>query len=154
VVEGVDEVLIGVGAALEAVGRGDCAVARTQLEELWNRVGVDGDPLHRCAIAHTLADTHDNPEDELVWDERALEAARSVDAERMQLAGMPGSPRGLLPSLHLNLADVLMRLGRLDDAATHIELGEAELDFLPADGYRAMISGGFERIKIAVIEYG
>ncbi len=151
-VDGADEVLISVGAALEAAGRGDCAGARTRLEALWNHVGVDGDPLHRCAIAHTLADTQDNPEDELVWDERALEAAQSVDAERMQLAGMPGSPRSLLPSLQLNLADVLMRLGRLDDAASHVELGEAELDFLPADGYSTMIAGGFERIRIALID--
>jgi hypothetical protein len=54
-----------------------------------------------------------------------------------------------LPSLHLNLADLLMRFGRLEDAATHVKLGEAELDSLPADGYREMITAGFERITTA-----
>ena len=146
-VEVADEVLLGVGAALAAAGGGDRVGARRQLEALWAMVGADGDPLHRCAIAHTLADTQDGPDDELLWDERALDAARSVDAERMRLAAMPGTPRGLLPSLHLNLADVLMRLGRRDEALVHVASGEAELDALPADGYRTMIASGFERLR-------
>ncbi|MGW3068526.1 hypothetical protein ACWDA8_34880, partial [Streptomyces sp. NPDC001130] len=33
-------------------------------------------PLHRCTLAHYLADTHDDPEDELAWDLRALSRAR------------------------------------------------------------------------------
>jgi hypothetical protein len=69
------------------------------LERLWERVGITGDPLHRCSIAHTLADLQDDVRDELVWDRRALDAGRSVDAERMAQVGMPGTPRGLLPSL-------------------------------------------------------
>ena len=101
-VAGRDEVLDGVGLALAAVGQGDRVGARARLEELWVRVGTAGDPLHRCAISHTLADLQDDPHEELVWDQQALDAARSVDPERMRLAGMPGTPRGLLPSLHLN----------------------------------------------------
>ncbi len=147
---GPDEVLDAVGLALGAVGQGDRVGARARLEELWVRVGPAGDPLHRCAIAHTLADALDDPEDELVWDQRALDAAGSIDAERMQLAGMPGTPRGLLPSLHLNLADVLMRLDRRAEAAAHVRLGQRELDALPADGYRAMIAGGLERVRTAL----
>ena len=139
--------LDAVGQALAAGGRGDRVAARSQLEALWQLVGADGDPLLRCAIAHTLADHHDDPDDELVWDQRALAAADLVDAERMQLAGMPGTPRGLLPSLHLNLADVLIRLGRFDDAVRHVDLGEAELEALADDGYRAMIAGGFARVR-------
>ena len=151
-VAGPDEVLDGVGQALAAIGQGDRDGARTRLEELWVRVGTGGDPLHRCAIAHTLADVQDDPHDELVWDQRALDAAKTVDAERMLLAGMPGTPRGLLPSLHLNLADVLMRLDRRHEAAAHVHLGELELDALPADGYRVMIADGLERIRTAIAQ--
>ena len=144
-----DPVLDAVGQALASAGGGDRGGARVLLEALWERVGAEGDPLHRCAIAHTIADLEDDPEGEFVWDQRAIEAAACVSVERMRLAGMPGTPRGLMPSLHLNLADVLLRLGRLDEAVAHVDLGEAELAALPDDGYRTMITGGLTRVRTA-----
>lgn len=35
---------------------GDIASARQNLLTLWSAVGVTGDPLHRCSLAHYLAD--------------------------------------------------------------------------------------------------
>jgi hypothetical protein len=73
----------------------------------------------------------------------------AVDVERMKDAGVVGSPAGLLPSLHLNVADVLLRLGRHEEALEHVEHGSARLVVLPHDGYRELIEGGLNRVRAA-----
>ena len=50
--------------ALSQAGERDAA--RRVLEALWEDIGgEDGDPLHRCAVAHAMADVQDDPADEL-----------------------------------------------------------------------------------------
>ena len=53
------------------------AIARSQqghrrgargLSPIWAEIADDGDPLHRCTLAHHLADVQDDPRDELAWD--------------------------------------------------------------------------------------
>ena len=61
----------------------------------------DGDPLHRCTVARFMADTQDDPEAELDWDLRALQAAGHAAP----------AARGLFPSLHLNLAADYCKVG-------------------------------------------
>lgn len=72
------ETLSRIGAVLEVSQRGEREAARAAFAELWAQVGPDGDALHRCAIAHSMADAQDHPRDELAWDRRALEAATSL----------------------------------------------------------------------------
>ncbi|MET9295059.1 hypothetical protein [Streptomyces sp. NPDC003077] len=59
---------------------GDREEARNRLRALWEEVGPRGDPFHRCALAHYLADTQDDPLDELHWDLMALDAAERSTA--------------------------------------------------------------------------
>ena len=116
-------------AALEA----DPAEKRRILLSVWE----DGSAVDRCAAAHHLADLQESPRDEVTWDIRALEAARSAD---------PAEVRGFFPSLHLNLGDVYRRLGDLPRAREHLEAAQADLDTLDDDGYGQMIRGGVARL--------
>ena len=82
------------------------------LGQLW-QANTDSDPVTRCGLADSLADVQDGPAGELEWDVRALRSACiATDAHAAGL-GMSQGVAGLLPSLHLNLADVYRRLGLL-----------------------------------------
>lgn len=142
-----DQIMRRFGEALAASQSGERDFARQSFTELWAEVGEDGDPLHRCAIAHALADVQDDLEDELAWDLRALAAAEGLTDERIHAAGAQGSARSFQPSLHLNLADVYRRLGRPDRARHHLEAGLATADALGEDGYGSMIREGLARIR-------
>jgi hypothetical protein len=125
-----DEFLERIARGIDLVQRGERELARRVLLAVWNDLGPDGDPLHRCAAAHTLADVQDNPHDELVWDLRALAAAAQFTDARAT-AGSDGPVLGFYPSLHLNLADVYRRLGArspyLADIRRSLERIEGEL---------------------------
>jgi hypothetical protein len=138
--------MAAVGEGIELNQRGERDAARQHFAQLWQRLGPDGDPLHRCAIAHSMADTHDDPHEELTWDLRALEAAESLTDERVQQAGVPGTVAGFYPSLHLNLGDVYRRLGDTERAREHLALGQAATDALADDGYARMIRTGLDRL--------
>lgn len=71
-----------IGQAVMLHRGGDREEARNRLGELWQELGPDGDALHRCTLAHYLADTQDDPADELAWDLRALAAADRAVRER------------------------------------------------------------------------
>jgi hypothetical protein len=136
---------IGEGIALRE--RGDRAGARRLLEETWTAIGGEaGDPLHRCALAHSMADVCDDVTEELRWDERALAAAAAVTEEQAARAGMTAGVAAMYPSLHLNLADCHRRLGDLAAARAHLALGQAAAGALPDDGYGQLIRGGLDRL--------
>jgi hypothetical protein len=46
--------------------------ARRLFADLWEEIGAGGDALHRCALAHSMADVQDDVREELVWDLRAF----------------------------------------------------------------------------------
>ena len=71
----------------------------------------DGDALHRCMIAHYMADMQADPRQELLWDRRALEAAGSLTG---------AGAKEYHPSLHLNLAEGYRKLGDWDAAREHL----------------------------------
>ncbi|MEV5593755.1 hypothetical protein [Streptomyces sp. NPDC052496] len=73
-----DVVLTRIGQAVMLHRGGDREEARNRLGQLWAEVGPDGDPFQRCTLAHYLADTQDDPADELGWDLTALETAREA----------------------------------------------------------------------------
>src|SRR3712207_7984771 len=104
-----DETMAEIVAAVELGRDGARTEARRRLTDLWRRVGPDGDPLHRVTLAHFLADLQDDVRAELRWDERALAAAGDLTDERAQRYDAALRVRGLLPSLHLDLADCRRR---------------------------------------------
>ncbi|MBP2369149.1 hypothetical protein [Pseudonocardia parietis] len=140
-----DPVLAAITEAVEAGCAGDPGAARTQLAAIWERLGEDGDPFHRCTLAHYAADVQDDPHEELRWDERALAAAGEVTDERARAHHASLHIAGFYPSLHLNLADVHRRLGHDADARRHLELARERIDALADDGYGRMIRSAIER---------
>ena len=144
-----EPILAGVGDAI-ALARGEPARARAMLAALWSTVGDAGDALHRCAIAHAMADVCETVEDELVWDLRALDAGVLLDDARLAAAGMAASVEGLLSSLHLNLADVYRRLGDPAKARAHVAASTAAIASLSGDGYSDMVRRALSRITFSL----
>ncbi|GAA3133382.1 hypothetical protein GCM10017600_45210 [Streptosporangium carneum] len=139
-----DAVMTRIGQGVELGHRGERDAARRLFAELWDEIGEAGDALHRCALAHSMADVQDDVREELKWDLRALEAADQVTDERAAQAGVAGSVAGFYPSLHLNLGEAYRRLGELDSARDHLERGLAAVGALGDDPYGKMIKGGLE----------
>src|SRR5690606_25726548 len=54
---------------------------RARFAAIWGELGEDADPIHRCILAHYMADVQDGPEEALLWDQRALDAARGMDED-------------------------------------------------------------------------
>jgi hypothetical protein len=128
---------------------GDRAAARARFSELWNEIGEDGDPLHRCVLAHYMADVRDDPAEELEWDLRALHAADSLTDVRAQAFHNSLVVQGFYPSLHLNLGEDYRKLGDPARAWVHLGLAREKLDALAgnyAAEIRAALNGLAERL--------
>ncbi|MBF6135530.1 hypothetical protein IU501_21315 [Nocardia otitidiscaviarum] len=147
-----DPTMLAINDAVTLGRQGDTARAREALTALWETVGVTGDALHRCTIAHYLADLHEHAADALTWDVRALDAAASLTDERAQQENSALTVRGFYPSLHLNLADNYRRLGAFDTAHTHLDAARARLDALEDDGYGAGVRAGISHVETALAE--
>jgi hypothetical protein len=134
---------IGEGIALSQAG--DHRGAQLIFEDIWTALGPEGDPFHRCAVAHSMADVQTDAREELLWDQRALAAADAISDERARAGGVAGV-QGFYPSLHLNLADVYLRLGEIERARDHLSAGQATVGALSDDGYGRMITDGLDRL--------
>jgi tetratricopeptide (TPR) repeat protein len=142
-----DAVMKRVGEGIELSQSGNREAARCLFSEVWAQIGGDrGDPFHRCALAHSMADVQDDVRDELLWDQRALQAADLLSDERAAAAGVTSPVVGFYPSLHLNLGECYRKLGNYDHARHHLEAGLTAVDTLPDDSYGHMITGGLERL--------
>lgn len=142
-----DQTMDAITRAVTLGRDGDTDAARASLLDLWAEITPSGDPFHRCTLAHYLADLYDDPAQALMWDVRALDAADNLTNDRVQEHHASLAVRGFYPSLHLNLADNLRRLGSFDAARSHLDAAAEHLDALGDDGYGAMI-------RTAVAEVG
>ncbi|MET8359062.1 hypothetical protein [Micromonospora sp. NPDC005171] len=122
------------------------ARARELLTAVWDELGPTGDALHRCTLAHYLADLQDTTEAELAWDERALAAVSELTDERAQEYLPSLQVQAFLPSLYLNLADCHRRLGNVRLAREHLARAREHLVRLPEDPYG-------ESIRAAVSDF-
>lgn len=147
-----DEVMTQVGQGIELSQSGYRPVARSLFADLWEKVGTEGDPFHRCAIAHLMADVQDELSEELKWDLLALQTAEQLTDSRAQEGDFTGPVQGLYPSLHLNLADDYLRLEEFEAAQRHVIAGRNALSFLPDEGYESMIREGLDRVDNAIME--
>ncbi|GAA3805828.1 hypothetical protein GCM10022226_27410 [Sphaerisporangium flaviroseum] len=127
--------------------QGQREAARALFAQIWDDIdGEQGDPLHVCVLAHSMADVQDDVRQELMWDLRALAAADLVTDERVAQAGVTLSVAGLYPSLHLNLSDCYRKLGDLIRAREHLQQARAGIGALGDDEYGRLIRGGLERL--------
>ncbi|WP_258309794.1 hypothetical protein [Streptomyces sp. CG 926] len=161
-----DAVMTRIGQAVILLHAGDREEARNRLGEIWSEIGEEGDSLHRCTLAHYMADAQDDPADELAWDLRALTAAAADGQEdepqdERQDGPGTGSPqdgrparwephpamRVFYPSLHLSLAADYVKLQRPEAARIHLARARAATAALSDDGY-----GNGVRAAIAQLE--
>lgn len=142
-----DPIMARIGHGIELSQQGKRDDAKRVFTRVWEDIGEAGDPFHRCALAHSMADVQDGPTEELVWDLRALKAADLVTDARAEQGGVCGLA-GFFPSLHLNLGEVYRKLGNLQAARQHLELGQAAAGALGADGYGAMIRRGLDALAL------
>ncbi|OZM70327.1 hypothetical protein CFN78_25730 [Amycolatopsis antarctica] len=148
--ESPDPTMTEIGAALALAGAGDTAAAGESLLRIWDRIGAAGDPLHRCGLAHYLADLFEDPAQALVWDVRALDAVEALTDERARRHHDSLRVAGFRPSLHLNLADNFRRLGSFDATAEHIAAVRRHQDTLADDAYGAMIRQATTEVAAAI----
>jgi hypothetical protein len=143
-----DAVMSRIGQAVLLAHAGDREEARDRFLGLWAEIGEQGDPLHRCTLAHYMADTQDDPADELSWDLRALSAAdaRVGDLRRPAHESSPAL-RSLYPSLHLGLAADYVKLGRPAAARSHLARARATSAGLADDGYGAGVRATLARLE-------
>jgi hypothetical protein len=132
---------------------GDREEARHRFLALWAEIGEGGDPLHRCTLAHYLADTQDDPFDELAWDLRALTAAEELTDDGLAEGRGPWhagelAVRALYPSLHLNLAADYVKLGRADAARAHLRRARGAADALGDDSYGDGVRAAISRLEL------
>lgn len=145
-----DPTMEAITAAVQLGRDGDAETARRDLLALWSRIGAAGDAFHRCTLAHYLADLHADPAAALVWDVRALDAADTLTDDRAQRYHASLNVAGFYPSLHVNLADNLRRLGSFPAAGQHIAEAERHSEALADDAYGAMIRTAIAEVRAAV----
>lgn len=145
-----DETMASIATAVELGRSGQRVQARAALAALWAQIGATGDALHRCTLAHYLADLQDTGQAELEWDERALAAAHALTDERAQRYDHAWQVRLLLPSLHLNLADDHRRLGNPTRARKHLAQARSLVTDLPDDQYGGVIRSGVQHVSEAL----
>jgi hypothetical protein len=143
-----DQTMARIGQGVELHHhRGEREAARDLFAQIWDDIGGEqGDPLHVCVLAHSMADVQDDVHQELMWDLRALAAADLVTDERVGQAGVTLSVAGLYPSLHLNVSECYRKLGDLGRARQHLKQARAEIGALGDDEYGQLIKGGLERL--------
>ncbi|MFE9324517.1 hypothetical protein ACIHDR_09875 [Nocardia sp. NPDC052278] len=144
------ETMAAITQAVELGRTGSPEAAREALLGIWAALGPQGDPLHRCTLAHYLADLYDDAAQALCWDVRALDAADSLTDERLHQHDANLEVRGFYPSLHLNLADNYRRLGSFDAAQCEIGAARECVDALGDDGYGAMIRTAIDEVAEAI----
>lgn len=145
-----DSMMEAIGTAVAEGRSGNTATARDQLLNLWKEIGASGDPLHRCTLAHYLADLYGDPAQALAWDVRALDAADTITEQRVQEHHASLHIAGFYPSLHLNLADNYRRLGSFSAAHEHLDAAREHLSVLPADSYGELIRAALDEVITAV----
>ncbi|MEU9230790.1 hypothetical protein AB0D40_41580 [Streptomyces massasporeus] len=145
-----DPTMEAIGQAAAEGRTGNALSARQKLLNLWSAIGVTGDPLHRCSLAHYLADLYEDPAQALAWDVRALDAADAVTEQRVQEHHASLHIAGFYPSLHLNLADNYRRLGSFDAATEHISAAKQHAPNLRQDAYGAFLRTALDEVAEAI----
>ncbi|WP_411126948.1 hypothetical protein [Streptomyces sp. x-19] len=158
-----DGVLTRLGQAIMLHRAGDREEARNRLAALWQEIGPRGDAFHRCALAHYLAGTQDDPRDALDWDLRALAAAEGFVTERPVRARPAAAPAGgtgprhpfaalraFFPALHLNLAADYAGLDRPADARAQLRRARASVRSLADGEHRRRLTAAIVRLELRI----
>ncbi|MFC9843024.1 hypothetical protein ACFWFF_16425 [Streptomyces sp. NPDC060223] len=143
-----DAMMTRIGQVIMLHHGGDREEARGRFLDLWAEIGEDGDPLHRCTLAHYMADTQEDFSDELAWDLRALSAAEELTDGRIAEHHESLAVRAFYPSLHLNLAADYVKLGRTEAARTHLRRARGAVGALGEDSYGDGVRAAIGRLEL------
>lgn len=149
-----DAMMTRIGQAVMLHHAGDREEARGRFLDLWGEIGDGGDALHRCTLAHYMADTQDDPADELAWDLRALAAAEELGDGRVAEPHQSLAVRAFYPSLHLNLAADYVKLGRSEAARTHLRRARGAAGALADDRYGDGVRAAIGRLELRLRDTG
>ncbi|MEV5157848.1 hypothetical protein [Streptomyces sp. NPDC053728] len=146
-----DAVMTRIGQAVMLLHAGDREEARNRFGTIWSEIGESGEALHRCTLAHYMADSQDDPGDELAWDLRALTAAEGLAegpaedpaAEHRDVPAV----RAFFPSLHLNLAADYLKLQRFEAARIHLDRAWDAVGAVEGDGYGGAVRAAIRRLE-------
>lgn len=136
-----------IGQAVILLHAGDREEARNRLGEIWSEIGEGGDLLHRCTLAHYMADAQDDPADELAWDLLALSAAEGIADGPPARREPRQAVRVFYPSLHLSLAADYVKLRRPEAARAHLARARAATSALADDGYGNGVRAAIARLE-------
>ncbi len=142
-----DTMMTRIGQVVMLLHGGDREEARGRFLDLWAEIGQEGDALHRCTLAHYMADAQDDPSDELAWDLRALSAADELTQATAAERHHSLAARAFYPSLHLNLAADYVKLGRSDAARGHLGVARDSMGVLGDDAYGDGVRAGIGRLE-------
>lgn len=142
-----DAVMTRIGQAIMLLHGGDREEARNRFGVIWSEIGEEGEALHRCTLAHYMADTQDDPGDELAWDLRALSAAEGLTGARVAEHRDATAVRAFYPSLHLNLAADYLKLQRPEAARLHLDRAWDAAGVLGDDGYGGGVRAAIGRLE-------
>lgn len=117
-------------AGMTAEGEGRGADAKAMFEQAF---AESRDDFEACIAAHYVARHQATAEDELDWNLRALQRANLVGDERV---------RGFYPSLYLNLAHSLEKVGRTGEACELYTTAAARLEGQPDSPYTQLVRSG------------
>jgi hypothetical protein len=117
-------------AGMAAEGEGRPADAKALFEQAWL---ASRDDYEACVAAHYVARHQATAAEELEWNRTALERAERVGDARVQ---------GFYPSLYLNLAHSLEKLGRVTEACQRYTQAAEYADALPASAYTQLVRSG------------
>ncbi|WP_405165881.1 hypothetical protein OG203_12825 [Nocardia sp. NBC_01499] len=145
-----DDTMVAITDAVTLGREGKPDAARESLLTLWSSLGPQGDPLHRCTLAHYLADLYDDAAEALAWDIRALDAADSLTNTRAKQYHASLDVQGFYPSLHLNLADNYRKLSSFTAAQRELTAAKATLHALPDTPYGTMIRTAVDEVEAAI----
>lgn len=133
-------------AIISTLHRGEREKARADFQRIWDKLAKN-DHFHRCVLAHYMADAHDAPEEELHWDQIALEMALAASPIEFD-ERFPGMTlASFFPSLHLNLASSYEKLGRVNEAIEHAEKARQAAAALPDSPLGTMTAQAITRIR-------
>jgi hypothetical protein len=149
-----DAVMTRIGQVVMLHRGGDREEARHRFALLWEEIGEDGDPFHRCTLAHYMADTQDDPADELAWDLRALDAADGLTDQRLREHHASPAVRAFYPSLYLSLAADYVKLRRPDRARAELLRARGASAALGDDAYGQRIRAAIGRLELRLAGEG
>jgi tetratricopeptide (TPR) repeat protein len=117
-------------AGMAAEGEGRLADAKALFEQAW---AESRDDFDACIAAHYVARHQATVEAELEWNRRALERADLVGDERV---------RSFYPSLYLNLAHSLEKVGRSAEACELYSTAATRMEGEPDTPYTRLVRSG------------